>query len=71
MTEIRAASDVDPEALRRHVIEAWGAEAVVAHLLEAFGLIDERLGQALGPVLHPPILNRAGRSVGAVRVNDG
>ena len=50
---------------------ARAAEAVVAHLLEAFGLIDERLGQALGPVLHPPILNRAGRSVGTVRVNAG
>jgi L-asparaginase II len=47
------------------------AEAVVAHLLEGFGLIDEGAGQSLTELLHPPILNRAGRAVGAVRVTAG
>ena len=47
------------------------SEAVVAHLLEGFGLIDEALGRALAAVLHPPIFNRAGRAVGIVRVNAG
>jgi L-asparaginase II len=47
------------------------AEAVVAHLLEGFGLIDEALGRALAAVLHPPVFNRAGRAVGAVRVIAG
>jgi ribosomal protein S18 acetylase RimI-like enzyme len=29
--EIRAASDVEPEALRDHVIAAWGGETVAGH----------------------------------------
>jgi ribosomal protein S18 acetylase RimI-like enzyme len=29
--EIRRASDVDPEALREHVVRTWHAESVVAH----------------------------------------
>jgi GNAT superfamily N-acetyltransferase len=29
--EIRPSSEVDPEALRRHIVDAWGAEVVVAH----------------------------------------
>lgn len=41
MIEIVAAAEVDPAALRTHVVEAWGAEAVVAH--------DE----AMYPARHP------------------
>ncbi len=47
------------------------AEAVTAHLLESFGLLDERSRKALASRLHPPILNRAGRLVGAIRINAG
>jgi ribosomal protein S18 acetylase RimI-like enzyme len=60
MTEIRAASDVDPEALRRHVIEAWGAEVVVAH--------DE----AMYPARHPGFVAvREGEIVGHVSYRGG
>lgn len=47
------------------------AEAAVAHLLDRFGLIDERGRAALAARLAAPILNRAGRIVGTVRVARG
>ena len=55
MIEIHSARDFDPEMLRRHVIEAWGAEAVVAH--------DE----AMYPARHPGFVAvREGEIVGHV-----
>ena len=55
MIEIHSASDIDPEALQRHVIEAWGAEVVVAH--------DE----AMYPARHPGFVAvREGEIVGHV-----
>ncbi len=47
------------------------AEAAVLHLLDRFGLIDEPGRAALALRLAPPIRNRAGRIVGAVRVARG
>ncbi|HXV23996.1 MAG TPA: asparaginase [Alphaproteobacteria bacterium] len=46
-------------------------ELVVAHLLESFGLLDELSRQNLALRLHPPVFNRVGRLVGAIRINAG
>jgi len=50
---IEPAAGVDPEVLRRHVIEAWHAEAVVAHGERIFparlpGFVALREGQIVG-----------------------
>ncbi|MCI0430990.1 MAG: asparaginase [Rhodospirillales bacterium] len=44
------------------------AKAVISHLLERFRLIGAADEKALAALLHPPVLNRAGRIVGAIRV---
>jgi ribosomal protein S18 acetylase RimI-like enzyme len=49
--EIRPASEVDPGALRAHVVQAWGAESVVAH--------DE----AMYPARHPGFVALSGGEI--------
>ena len=44
------------------------AEAAIGYLLEHLKIIDDDDRRALWPTLHPPIVNRSGRIVGAIRV---
>jgi ribosomal protein S18 acetylase RimI-like enzyme len=55
--EIRPASEVDPEELRQHVLEAWHAESVVAHDEVMYparhrGFVALRDGQIVGHVTY-------------------
>jgi ribosomal protein S18 acetylase RimI-like enzyme len=55
--EIRPASDADPEALREFVVEAWGAESVVAHEEQMYpmrhsGFVALRDGEIVGHVTY-------------------
>ncbi|MFQ6017759.1 MAG: asparaginase [Kiloniellaceae bacterium] len=47
------------------------AQVITGRLLRRLGVVDETLAESLASLLEPPVVNRAGREVGRIRVPAG